>query len=113
MGILSLDAVATVLVLPLAFWLRFDGMVPARHKEMLLVSLPLIVASRLLSNLAVGLHRWSFHLAGLPDALSGHDVDRIEVACDGPLPLQADGEDLGDVEKVVFECERDAVSVLV
>jgi diacylglycerol kinase family enzyme len=52
-------------------------------------------------------------LAGLPDAFSGHDVDRIEVACDGPLPLQADGEDLGDVEKVVFECDRDAVSVLV
>jgi diacylglycerol kinase family enzyme len=52
-------------------------------------------------------------LAGLPDALSGHDVDRIEVACDRPLPLQADGEDLGDVDEVVFECERDAVSVLV
>jgi diacylglycerol kinase family enzyme len=52
-------------------------------------------------------------LAGLPEALSGHDVDRIEVTCDGPLPLQADGEDLGDVEKVVFECDRDAVSVLV
>jgi len=51
-------------------------------------------------------------LADLPGALSGHDVDRIEVACDRPLPLQADGEDLGDVDEVVFECERDAVSVL-
>jgi diacylglycerol kinase family enzyme len=46
-------------------------------------------------------------------ALSGHDLDRIEVVCDRPLPLQADGEDLGDVEEAVFECERDAVSVLV
>jgi len=27
--------------------------------------------------------------------------------------LQADGEDLGDVDNAVFECERDAVSVLV
>jgi hypothetical protein len=30
-----------------------------------------------------------------------------------PLPLQADGEDLGDVEAAVFEAERDAVSVVV
>ena len=43
----------------------------------------------------------------------GHDLDRIEVTCDLPLPLQADGEDLGDVESAVFEAERNAVSVLV
>jgi len=48
-----------------------------------------------------------------PDVLTGHDLDRIEVRCDRPLPLQADGEDLGDVESAVFEAERDAVSVLV
>jgi diacylglycerol kinase family enzyme len=42
-----------------------------------------------------------------------HDADRIEVVCDRPLPLQADGEDLGDVEHVVFEAEHDAVTVLV
>jgi diacylglycerol kinase family enzyme len=42
-----------------------------------------------------------------------HDLDRIEIACDRPMPLQADGEDLGDVESVLLEAERDAVSVLV
>jgi diacylglycerol kinase family enzyme len=42
-----------------------------------------------------------------------HDLDRFEVRCDRPLPLHADGEDLGDVESAVFEAERDAVSVLV
>jgi diacylglycerol kinase family enzyme len=47
------------------------------------------------------------------DVLVGHDLDRIEVVCDSPLPLQADGEDLGDVEQAVFEAERSAVSVLV
>lgn len=52
-------------------------------------------------------------LAGLTGALAEHDVDRIEVTCDRPSPLQVDGEDLGDVEEVLFECERDAVSVLV
>jgi diacylglycerol kinase family enzyme len=47
------------------------------------------------------------------DVLYGHDLDRIEVRCDYPLPLQADGEDLGDVEDAIFEAERDAVAVLV
>jgi diacylglycerol kinase family enzyme len=42
-----------------------------------------------------------------------HDLDRIEIACDRPLPLQADGEDLGDVERAVFEAERGALAVLV
>jgi len=47
------------------------------------------------------------------DVLTGHDLDRIVVHCDRPLPLQADGEDLGDVDDAVFEAVRDAVSVLV
>jgi diacylglycerol kinase family enzyme len=42
-----------------------------------------------------------------------HDVDLLELRCDAPLPLQLDGEDLGDVESVVLEAERDAVTVLV
>ena len=47
------------------------------------------------------------------DVLYAHDADRLEIVCDRPLPLQADGEDLGDVERAVFEAERDAVTVLV
>ena len=47
------------------------------------------------------------------DVLTGHDLDRLVVRCDRPLPLQADGEDLGDVTEVVFEARRDAVAVLV
>ncbi len=45
-------------------------------------------------------------------ALRGHDLDRIEVRCDTPLPLQADGEDLGDVTEAVFEAERRSIPVL-
>lgn len=45
--------------------------------------------------------------------LYGHDLDRLEVVCDHPMPLHADGEDLGDVESAVFEAERGAVSVFV
>jgi diacylglycerol kinase family enzyme len=46
------------------------------------------------------------------NALRGHDLDRIEVRCDQPLPLQVDGEDLGDVIEAVFEAERRSVTVL-
>jgi diacylglycerol kinase family enzyme len=48
-----------------------------------------------------------------PGVLYRHDVDRVEVRAPSPLPLQVDGEDLGDVEEAVFESERRAVSVLV
>jgi diacylglycerol kinase family enzyme len=46
------------------------------------------------------------------DLVYGHDLDRIEIRCERPLPLQADGEDLGDVTEAVFEAERHAVWVL-
>ena len=46
------------------------------------------------------------------NALRGHDLDRIDVRCDHPLPLQADGEDLGNVTEARFEAERQAISVL-
>jgi diacylglycerol kinase family enzyme len=68
---------------------------------------------------AVGLPRIArCAFAGVERAKPGavvyvHDAHRLEVVCDRPLPLQADGEDLGDVEGAVFEAERDAVTVLV
>jgi diacylglycerol kinase family enzyme len=41
-----------------------------------------------------------------------HDVNGVEIVCDRPLPLQADGEDLGDALTVTLEAERGAVVVL-
>jgi diacylglycerol kinase family enzyme len=57
---------------------------------------------------------WSL-LRGHPRAgmLYAHDADRIEIVCDEPMPLQVDGEDLGDIEQAIFEAERSAVAVLV
>ena len=46
------------------------------------------------------------------DVLYAHDVDRIEIVCDHPMPLQVDGEDLGDVTSALLEAERNAVVVL-
>ena len=45
--------------------------------------------------------------------LNLHDADLIEIRCDVPMPMQLDGEDVGDVTEAVFEADRDAVSVLV
>ena len=55
----------------------------------------------------------SGHSRGQRNTLYGHDLDRVEIVTDAPMPLQADGEDLGDVEEAVFEAERGAVSVYV
>ena len=51
--------------------------------------------------------------ASSPRVLYLHDVDEVEIECDVPTPLQADGEDLGDVVTARFEAERDALRVLV
>jgi diacylglycerol kinase family enzyme len=47
------------------------------------------------------------------DVIYGHDLDAFRIVCDAPTPFQVDGEDLGDVTEVAFECDRAAVSVLV
>ena len=65
------------------------------------------------------LPRFVFHLvsgrghARAPDLVYGHDLDRLELLCDVPQPLQVDGEDLGDVTEAVLEAERSALDVLV
>jgi diacylglycerol kinase family enzyme len=59
---------------------------------------------------------WAFAGRGQvtsPRTIYLHDRDEIEIECDGPTPLQADGEDLGDVLSARFEAERAALRVLV
>jgi diacylglycerol kinase family enzyme len=48
-----------------------------------------------------------------PHVLYVHDADELKVRADRPVPLQVDGEDLGDVEEAQFEAERSALRVLV
>jgi len=48
-----------------------------------------------------------------PHVLYVHDADELIVRADRPMPLQVDGEDLGDVEEAHFEAERSALRVLV
>jgi diacylglycerol kinase family enzyme len=49
---------------------------------------------------------------GSGTALVGHDLDRIVIRCDVPLPAQVDGEDIGDVEEAEIVAVRDALTVL-
>ena len=54
-------------------------------------------------------------LSGRPgsrDVLRGHDLDRILIRCDAPMPVQVDGEDIGDVLEAEIVAVRDALTVL-
>jgi diacylglycerol kinase family enzyme len=55
-------------------------------------------------------------LSGRADRARGvvylHDVDELELRADRPLPLQVDGEDVGDVERAAFVSEPRAANVL-
>ena len=46
------------------------------------------------------------------DVVHLHDVERLVLRADRPLPVQVDGEDLGDREEVVVTAEREAVALL-
>jgi diacylglycerol kinase family enzyme len=89
------------LPLPIApeaqFELGLDLVAPIRVRRRTLVPTALAILSG--------------HVRGRRDMLYGHDLDRVEIVCDAPMPLQADGEDLGDVTEAAFEAERGAVSV--
>ena len=45
-------------------------------------------------------------------ALLGHDLDRIVIRCDVPMPVQLDGEDIGDTQEAEIVAVRDALTVL-
>ena len=48
-----------------------------------------------------------------PHVLYVHDADELVVRADAPMPLQVDGEDMGDTEEAHFGAERSALRVLV
>ena len=52
-------------------------------------------------------------LALVAQTLPERELHRVIGDGDAQPDGEVDGEDLGDVEEVVFECERGAVSVLV
>lgn len=67
--ILGFDAASTIASLYLAFFVRFEGGIPRNQFRTMLVVLPVLVLVRVLLNLAFGIHRWSFRMSGLYEAL--------------------------------------------
>jgi diacylglycerol kinase family enzyme len=77
------------------------------------LGLDVIAPTRVRPGRIPGLLRYVFTGRRRPEwVLAAHDLDRFVVRSDRPVPLQADGEDLGDVTEASFEAERDAVSIL-
>jgi diacylglycerol kinase family enzyme len=78
------------------------------------LGLDLVAPTRLVPRAIPRFVKYAFFGGGetAAEVLYGHDLDRIEVRCDRPLPLQVDGEDLGDAASVAFVAERNAVSIL-
>jgi diacylglycerol kinase family enzyme len=80
------------------------------------LGLDLVAPRKLRGRFVPVVGRWVFAGKGQersPRVLYVHDADEIRILCDGPTPLQVDGEDLGDVTEAHFEAERDALDVLV
>ena len=80
------------------------------------LGLDLVAPRRLRARLLPQVARWVVAGSGQtnsPHVLYLHDADEIRIECDVPMPLQADGEDLGDVTEAHFEAERGALEVLV
>jgi FlaA1/EpsC-like NDP-sugar epimerase len=65
--LLLLDAAITVLCLWSAIMLRFDGHIRQPYSGAFLVLAAFLVGSRLIANILLRLHRWSFRFSGLAD----------------------------------------------
>ena len=50
---------------------------------------------------------------GRRGAFVGHDLDGLTVLADEPMPVQVDGDYLGEHEKLAFTTARHAVNVLI
>jgi diacylglycerol kinase family enzyme len=70
---------------------------------------PMAVRPRAVPRLAAQAFRGR---PGDNDVLQGHDLDRIVIRCDVPMPVQVDGEDLGDIEEAEIVAVREALTVL-
>ncbi len=68
-AILGFDAFFTGSALYLALALRFEGSIPAEQLATFSFALPMLLLIRLALTIAIGLHRWSFRMSGLSEAV--------------------------------------------
>jgi FlaA1/EpsC-like NDP-sugar epimerase len=67
--ILTYDSIATLCGLYGALLLRFGGEIPPEYASGARLAVPLLLLIRLASVVGSGVHRWSFHMSGLSEAL--------------------------------------------
>jgi FlaA1/EpsC-like NDP-sugar epimerase len=67
--LLGIDAVLVGVALYIAYLLRFDGTIPATYKAQFARFLPVVLLIRVPLHWGFGIHRWSFRLAGLSEAV--------------------------------------------
>ena len=96
----------------------YVGRIPLRiaPKAKFELGLDLVAPRELKARRLPQVAAWAFAGKGQqrsPHVLYVHDADELVVRADRPMPLQVDGEDLGDVEEAHFEAERSALRVLV
>jgi diacylglycerol kinase family enzyme len=96
----------------------YAGRIPLRiaPKAEFELGIDLVAPRELTARLLPAAVRWVFAGKGQdrsPHVLYVHDVDELTVTADMPVPLQVDGEDLGDVAEARFEAERSALRVVV
>jgi FlaA1/EpsC-like NDP-sugar epimerase len=65
--VIAFDVVIPAFSLWFALFLRFEGRIMVEYARILPVLTLLLVCGRILANLLLRLHRWSFRLSGLPD----------------------------------------------
>jgi FlaA1/EpsC-like NDP-sugar epimerase len=65
--VMAVDAAIPVFSLWFAMFLRFEGRIVVEYGRVLPVLIGLLVCGRILANVLLRLHRWSFRLSGLPD----------------------------------------------
>ncbi len=68
-ALMAIDAFATAFAYMLAVVVRFEGMPPAEWLPDIRAALPFLVASRLVVLWLMKMHRWSFFLSGLEEAV--------------------------------------------
>ena len=68
-ALMALDALTTAFAYMLAVVVRFEGLPPAEWLPDIRAALPVLVASRLVVLWLMKMHRWSFFLSGLEEAV--------------------------------------------
>jgi FlaA1/EpsC-like NDP-sugar epimerase len=95
LSIVAFDAVATVCAFWTALYLRLDGRFPPGMAEAAQCALPILLCVRLLASVLARLHRWSFRMSGLAEAVrlgvsglagTGVFIVLFHYAGPGPLP---------------------------